>query len=127
MQDKSGTLLGMCGEPPDPMPAWLTPEDLDVYVAAFENSSFTGGLNWYRNSDRNWEQSVAWADRRIEQPALFIGGARDPVLRFSSLDDLADLVPGLRGRHVLSGVGHWTQQEAAVDVNRLLLGFLADL
>ncbi len=127
MQKRDGTLLGMCGEPPEVMPAWLTPHDLDVYVAAFEESTFTGGLNWYRNSDRNWELSEAWADRRIEQPALFIGGDRDPVLRFAPLDGLADLVPGLRGTHVLPGIGHWTQQEAPDDCNRLLLEFLAGL
>jgi pimeloyl-ACP methyl ester carboxylesterase len=127
LQDKRGTLLGMCGEPPDPMPAWLSREDLDVYAAAFEHSTFTGGLNWYRNSDRNWELSSGWADRRIEQPALFIGGERDPVLRFTSLDGLDALVPGLRGRHVLPGAGHWTQQERPREVTSLLLQFLEGL
>lgn len=127
VQDKTGTALGMCGEPPDPMPAWFTPHDLDVYVDAFELSTFTGGLNWYRNSDRNWELSVEWADRLIEQPALFIGGDRDPVLRFTQLDGLGELVPGLRGTHLLSGIGHWTQQEAPGEVNRLLLQFLTSL
>lgn len=127
LQKKDGTLLGMCGEPPDPMPAWLTPADLDIYVRAFEESTFTGGLNWYRNSDRNWELSEAWADRLIEQPALFIGGDRDPVLRFTNLDAIKDVVPGLRGTHLLPGIGHWTQQEAPADCNRLLLDFLAGL
>ncbi|MEY2469697.1 MAG: hypothetical protein QOF21_2395, partial [Actinomycetota bacterium] len=127
MQDKTGTLLGMCGEPPDVMPSWLTPADLDTYVRAFEESTFTGGLNWYRNSDRNWELSVDWADRPIDQPALFIGGDRDPVLRFTSLDNLKEAVPGLRGQHVLPGCGHWTQQERPAEVNRLLLDFLNQL
>ncbi len=127
MQDKHGTLLGMCGEPPEVMPAWLTPNDLDVYVVAFEESTFTGGLNWYRNIDRNWELSEAWADRLIEQPVLFIGGGRDPVLRFTKLDGLAELVPGLRGSHVLPGVGHWTQQESPGQVNRLLLEFVQNI
>ena len=124
VQDRHGTLLGMCGEPPDAMPAWLTPDDLDTYVSAFEASTFTGGLNWYRNSDRNWELSVDWADRPIEQPALFIGGERDPVLRFTSLDKLDQIVPGLRDKHMLPGCGHWTQQERPEEVNAFLLRFL---
>jgi pimeloyl-ACP methyl ester carboxylesterase len=126
MQDRHGTLLGMCGEPPPVMPAWLTPADLDVYVDAFERSTFTGGLNWYRNSDRNWELSADW-QRPIDQPALFIGGDRDPVLRFAPLDNMAEVVPGLRGTHLLPGIGHWTQQEAPDDCNRLILEFLAGL
>ncbi|MEY2399128.1 MAG: hypothetical protein QOJ00_2302 [Actinomycetota bacterium] len=125
MQDRNGTVLGMCGEPPDPMPAWLTTADLDIYVRAFERSTFTGGLNWYRNTDRNWELSVAWADWLVEMPALFIGGDRDPVLRFTNLDTMYAVTPGLRAAHVLPGVGHWTQQEAPDDVNRFLLEFLA--
>jgi len=127
MQDKTGTLLGMCGEPPDVMPPWLTDDDLDTYVRAFEESTFTGGLNWYRNSDRNWELSAQWADQLIEQPALFIGGDRDPVLRFTSLDSLESVVPGLRAKHVLAGCGHWTQQERPDEVTKILLDFLQDL
>jgi pimeloyl-ACP methyl ester carboxylesterase len=124
-QDRHGTLLGMCGEPPEVMPAWITAADVHTYVQAFEKSTFTGGLNWYRNSDRNWELSQAWADRLIDQPALFIGGDRDPVLRFTRLDGLADVVPELRGTHVLPGIGHWTQQEAPDECTALLLDFLA--
>jgi pimeloyl-ACP methyl ester carboxylesterase len=40
---------------PDELPAWLTAEDLAVYVGEFERSGFRGGLNWYRCLDRNWE------------------------------------------------------------------------
>src|SRR5262245_60183853 len=37
---------------PDTLPAWLSQQDLDVYVAEFERTGFRGGLNWYRNFDR---------------------------------------------------------------------------
>ena len=29
--------------------------ELDHYVAEFTRTGFTGGINWYRNFDRNWE------------------------------------------------------------------------
>jgi len=40
---------------PRDLPAWLSADDLAVYVDAFLASGFRGGLNWYRNVDRNWE------------------------------------------------------------------------
>ena len=40
---------------PRELPAWLREADLDFYVAEFERTGFRGGLNWYRNIDRNWE------------------------------------------------------------------------
>ena len=43
---------------PTPMPAWLTDDDLDVYAGEFERTGFTGGLNRYRNVDRDWEDLV---------------------------------------------------------------------
>lgn len=37
---------------PERLPAWLSEEDLDYYVAQFEQSGFRGPLNWYRNIDQ---------------------------------------------------------------------------
>jgi pimeloyl-ACP methyl ester carboxylesterase len=34
---------------PPSLPAWLMPEDLDYYVAQYQQSGFRGPLNWYRN------------------------------------------------------------------------------
>jgi pimeloyl-ACP methyl ester carboxylesterase len=43
---------------PAALPAWLTEDDLQTYERAFEASGFRGGLNWYRNADRNWRDSA---------------------------------------------------------------------
>ncbi|MGH3635796.1 MAG: alpha/beta fold hydrolase, partial [Mycobacterium sp.] len=40
---------------PDGLPSWITAQELDHYVVEFTRTGFTGGLNWYRNLDRNWE------------------------------------------------------------------------
>src|SRR3954453_1527587 len=39
----------------DELPPWLAEDDLDFYVGEFSRTGFTGGLNWYRSQDRNWE------------------------------------------------------------------------
>ena len=62
---------------PEALPVWLTEADLDYYTAEFEYSGFTGGLNRYRNVDRDWEDLAAFAGRPIEIPAYFIGGSKD--------------------------------------------------
>jgi pimeloyl-ACP methyl ester carboxylesterase len=41
-----------------PLPAWRSESDLAQFTAAYQKSGFRGGLNWYRNIDRNWELTV---------------------------------------------------------------------
>ncbi|WP_254900821.1 hypothetical protein [Maritimibacter sp. HL-12] len=33
----------------------MTEDELAVFTASFEKTGFTGGINWYRNLDRNWQ------------------------------------------------------------------------
>jgi pimeloyl-ACP methyl ester carboxylesterase len=112
---------------PPRVPRWLSEEELEVYVEAFERTGFTGGLNWYRNIDRNWELTRAVADRRVEQPALFLTGALDPVRRFMPSEAMRGWVSDLRAEVVVPEAGHWVQQQAPAAVNDALLGFLAEL
>ncbi|HEV3212851.1 MAG TPA: alpha/beta hydrolase [Acidimicrobiales bacterium] len=113
--------------PPGPLPAWLSEEDLDVYVATFTETGFTGGLNWYRNLRRNWELTAHVADWTVRMPALFLTGSDDPVRRFMTDAHLDRWVPELRANVLLEGAGHWVQQERAAEVNEALLGFLGSL
>jgi pimeloyl-ACP methyl ester carboxylesterase len=108
-------------------PEWLSEEELGVYVDAFERTGFTGGLNWYRNIDRNWELTEPFAGRRVEQPAIFITGERDPVARFMPREVMRPLLADPRGEVVVPGAGHWVQQEAPEAVNDALARFLAGL
>src|SRR5581483_1161462 len=70
----------------DGLPDWLSQEELDHYVEEFTRTGFTGGLNWYRNFDRNWELTPQLADAHVTVPSLFIGGRLDPVLLASPPD-----------------------------------------
>ena len=109
---------------PNTLPTWLSEADLQVYVEAFTKSGFRGGLNWYRNVNRNWEQSVDLAEATVPQPAMFVTGSRDPARRPAAMERLRDVVPDVRVFEVLDGCGHWTQQERPEDVTRLMLEFL---
>ena len=113
--------------PPPERPAWLSEDELAVYIDAFERTGFSGGLNWYRNIDRNWELTAPFAETRVEQPALFLTGERDPVRRFMPAEAMHGWVSDLRGELVVPGAGHWVQQESPAAVNAALLEFLGGL
>jgi pimeloyl-ACP methyl ester carboxylesterase len=110
---------------PPRVPAWLTEDDLQVYVDAFERTGFSGGLNWYRNIDRNWELTEPFAEARVTQPALFITGELDPVRSFMPAEAMRGWVTDLRTEIVVPGAGHWIQQQEPEPVNEALLEFLA--
>ena len=116
---------------PQPFPAWWTRADEDHFVAEFTASGFRGPLNRYRNHDRDFAWQQQFTGRQITQPALFIGGERDLALRMlpgvKPEELMAPHLPGLRGAHMLPGIGHWTQQEAPAAVNALLLPWLKGL
>jgi pimeloyl-ACP methyl ester carboxylesterase len=108
-------------------PPWLSEAELAVYVEAFERTGFTGGLNWYRNMDRNWELTAPVAERRVEQPALFLTGELDPVRQFMPAEAMRGWVTDLREEVVVPGAGHWVQQQAPDAVNAALLRFLGSV
>ena len=116
---------------PSVLPAWLTEADLDFYAGEFARTGFRGGLNWYRNIDRNWELLAPFAGAKISVPALYIAGDRDLVVAFRNMDktigNLAEQAPRLRGTIMLPGCGHWTQQERAAEVNTAIIDFLRQL
>jgi pimeloyl-ACP methyl ester carboxylesterase len=116
---------------PDALPAWLSEADIDFYAGEFVRTGFRGGLNWYRNIDRNWELLAPYAGAQVSVPALYMVGDRDLVMAFRGMDELipnlSKFVPGLRETIILPGCGHWTQQERSAEVNAAMIGFLRQL
>jgi pimeloyl-ACP methyl ester carboxylesterase len=131
MVTRGGSFVDRLGPSPESLPSWFTQADLDYYTAEFERTGFAGGLNWYRNMDRNWQLLAPFQGALIQVPALFIAGESDMVLRFPGVDqvlaDMAFAIPKLRPVSRLPGCGHWTQQERPPEVNALLLEFLRSL
>ncbi|MEO3784142.1 alpha/beta hydrolase [Actinocorallia sp. B10E7] len=111
------------GESLPPRP-WMTEEEFEVFARAFERTGFTGGLNYYRNMDRNWRLTEPFAERTIDCPSLFLTGSDDLVAEFMKADRLTTVLTDLREHVVLDGAGHWIQQERPEEVNEVLLRFL---
>ncbi|MFI9384481.1 alpha/beta fold hydrolase [Kutzneria sp. NPDC052558] len=115
---------------PEKLPSWLTEADIDAFAEQYARNGFTGGLNWYRNINRNWELTAAWEGARITPPSLYFTGTRDLVRTFGApdfIEKLPELAPNLRGVVDLEGCGHWTQQERPDEVNAALVEFLKGL
>jgi len=116
---------------PESLPAWLSETDIDTYVQQFQRSGFRGGLNWYRNIDRNWELLAAYSGAAVTVPALYMAGDLDLVVAFPRMKEvIADLpryIPQLKGTIMLPGCGHWTQQERPNEVNKAMIDFLRAL
>ncbi|MEE9515624.1 MAG: alpha/beta hydrolase, partial [Candidatus Adiutricales bacterium] len=114
---------------PDHLPAWLTDQDLDFFTEEFERTGFRGGINYYRNIDRNWELTPFLNGVKIHQPSLFIAGELDGVITMSrrAFDNLEDSMPSLKQKILIPGAGHWVQQERPAEVNDLIIEFLKGL
>jgi pimeloyl-ACP methyl ester carboxylesterase len=126
-----GGLFARVPPVPPPLPAWLTEADIDYYTSEFTRTGFRGGLNWYRNIDRNWELLAPFDGVLVSVPALYIAGDRDPVVKFPGMDrhiaDLPKFVPQLRRTIMLPGCGHITQEERPAEVNAAMIDFLQGL
>ena len=96
----------------------LTENELAVYVSAFETSGFTGGINWYRNLDRNWHL-LADVDPAIQHPTLMIYGEQDMIPKSQNLKDF---VPNVTV--VSLDCGHCIQQEKPEETNQAILKWL---
>ncbi|MCW5893684.1 MAG: alpha/beta hydrolase [bacterium] len=101
----------------------LSEAALQPYVETFARTGFTGGLNWYRNMDRNWETTPQLDGARIGVPSLMIMAEWDAALRPELAAPMRGLVDDLE-MHQIPRCGHWTQQEYPDELNRLLVDWL---
>jgi len=127
--------LDVLADPKEPLPwPWLSEEDLDYLVAEYmqtgPETAFIGGLNSYRAMDVNWEHDPDYGRSKIEHPALFLCGEKDPVLQIISpktLETMPTRVPNLRDTILIPNAGHFAQQEQPNHLNKALLNFLTTL
>lgn len=111
---------------------WLPDSDLDVYVQAYQQRGFQGGLQWYRCATDKacFGELARYGGQRIEVPSAFIAGEADwGVYQFPGAVEKMQTAAcaDMRLCHLLPGAGHWVQQEQAEAVNHLLLAFLDQL
>jgi pimeloyl-ACP methyl ester carboxylesterase len=105
---------------------FLSEADFEVFLDAFTTGTISGPANYYRNIDANHDATSHLANAPVTVPTLMVAADSDPVLPASLAEGMERWVPDLR-TELISGCGHWTQQEQPDAVNRLLLDFLGDL
>jgi pimeloyl-ACP methyl ester carboxylesterase len=106
----------------DPRPRLLSGEEMAAFVETFEQTGFTGGINWYRNFTRNWRLTEGM-DQMVKVPSLMVMAEKDAVLPPSAADGMEAYVSDLK-KVLIKGSGHWTQQEKPQEVNQAILGWM---
>lgn len=108
------------------LPAWFTEDDLDVYAHALECGGFGGPLSYYRNLEANWHALAPQVGTPLTVPAMFLGGEYDVGTWWGgeAIQRAPSVIPNWLGSRILSGAGHWIQQERAEQSNAVIREFL---
>ncbi|KAL5227487.1 hypothetical protein ABZP36_015752 [Zizania latifolia] len=112
-------------------PVWLAEEDISYYADKFEKTGFTGGFNYYRCIDLNWELTTPWTGAPIKVPTKFIVGDLDLTYNTPGVKDYIHNggfkanVPNLEDVVVMEGVGHFINQEKPNEVSDHIWGFFS--
>jgi pimeloyl-ACP methyl ester carboxylesterase len=110
-------------ELPAATPLIVSAEELEVYVKAFEKTGFRGGINWYRNIDRNGREHPEVGTKKLTLPCLMITADWDIALRPQMAAGMPALCSDLV-MHNVAKAGHWVQQEFPNEVNEKIVGWL---
>nr|GEV95371.1 bifunctional epoxide hydrolase 2-like [Tanacetum cinerariifolium] len=117
--------------PPYTLPSWFTEEDLDYFASKYSATGFTGGFNYYRCFDLNWELCAAYMGSKILVPVKFIVGDLDLTYHVPGTKEyihsggFKELVPGLEEVVVMEGVAHFINQERPEEINNHIYDFIA--
>ncbi|RYR52439.1 hypothetical protein Ahy_A06g027358 isoform B [Arachis hypogaea] len=112
------------------LPSWLTQQDLAYFVSKFKKTGFTGGLNYYRNLNKNWELTAPWSGAKIKVSVKFITGELDMVYTSLGMKDYIESggfkedVPGLEEVIIQPGVAHFNNQESPLDITNHIYDFI---
>ncbi|KAG5654416.1 hypothetical protein H0H81_002605 [Sphagnurus paluster] len=113
--------------------AWLTGEEIEVYVREYTQTGFQGGMNRYRcATDPRWTEDLkVLAGKKVEIPAMFISGSRDWGMYQipGELERMSrETCKLMREEDVVTveRAGHWVEQEAPEVVTATLLKFLKE-
>ena len=108
---------------PDPPGEFvLSEEELAYFVAAFERTGFTPGLNWYRNISANW-QATKDLDPNLPMPCLMIEVTGDPSGPPGCSEGMRPYIEDLE-TDVIEQCGHWTQHEKPAELAGIMLDWL---
>jgi len=100
------------------------PDEVEHYVDVFSRTGFRGGINWYRNLDRNLEIRPAISTFDPGVPCLMITSEWDPALPPAFAENMPNQIADLEMSMIPRG-GHWVQQECPDAVNAVLVEWIA--
>ena len=110
---------------------WLPDNEIQVYVEAFKQNGFQGGLNYYRvgSSPEYMKDVELFAGRKIDIPSIFISGKQDwgTYQEPGGFEKMAEVCTKYKGGQLIDGAGHWVQQEQPERVSELIAGFLRQI
>nr|XP_043638800.1 epoxide hydrolase A-like [Erigeron canadensis]XP_043638802.1 epoxide hydrolase A-like [Erigeron canadensis] len=112
------------------LPGWLSEEDIDYYTQKFDQTGFSGGINYYRCFDLNWELEAPWTEAKINVPVKFVVGELDLVYSIPGNKEYIHnggfhkYVPMLEEVVVIKDAAHFITQEVPDKVNKHIYDFL---
>ncbi len=120
---------------PATLPPYLSAQALDYYVSQFTRTGIRPANNWYAAIDKGWENTSFLDGAVVRQPALFVGGERDPSTRpvlgidrqGPAFKALKTNFPNMREIITLPGVGHTPPEERPGEINAIVIKFLKDI
>ncbi|RWR76495.1 bifunctional epoxide hydrolase 2-like protein [Cinnamomum micranthum f. kanehirae] len=112
------------------LPSWLSEKDIRYYAEKFDRTGFTGGLNYYRALDLNWELTAPWTGAQVKVPVKFIVGDLDLSYNTMGTKEYIDSgrfkkdVPFLEDVVVMKGVGHFINEERPDEITAHIHEFI---
>jgi len=102
---------------------FLSEQAFENYVRTFSETGFRGGINWYRNLDRNRELFPDIGIKKLDLPCLMVTAEWDRALTPALAEGMPDLCSDL-DIHMIKECGHWTQQEKPDELSAILVDWL---
>lgn len=120
---------------PASLPPHLSQEAFDYYVGEYTRTGIAPANKLFAAFDRGWEFTSFVDGAIVQQPALYVGGDRDPSTRAllgiarqeAALKSLKANFPDIREIIMMPGVGHTPPEERPEEFNAILLKFLRDI
>ncbi len=100
-----------------------TPSDMQHYCDVYGRTGFRGGINWYRNIDRNAREHSGVGNEPLTLPCLMLTAEWDPALSPALAESMKERCSDLE-MHMVEKAGHWAQQEHPEIVTGRLLDWL---
>ncbi|GAA0156563.1 hydrolase [Lithospermum erythrorhizon] len=125
-----GKGFGDSSATPLDLPSWLPEDDLEYYSKKFEKTGLTGGINFYRALNLNWELTAPWSGAQVKVPAKFITGELDLVYHTPGTKEyihnggFKKFVPLLEDIVVIEGAAHFVKQERPEEFNLHIYDFI---